>query len=116
MTRGPTSRVTISSASPLLRRRLFFQPWYSIFSTAALPFSAARRPGSAAAAAASTTAARASSRPDHSRGAFTGIGPHGCGGGSSNLLGVRGGRVARQVLAADDGQVQADLHRHRRAV
>src|SRR4051812_16487116 len=33
MTRGPTSRVTTSSASPLVRRRLFFQPRYSITST-----------------------------------------------------------------------------------
>src|SRR5438132_57892 len=41
MTRGPTSRVTISSVSPLLSRRLFFQPLYSTFSTVTLPFSSA---------------------------------------------------------------------------
>src|SRR5438067_2374922 len=58
MTRGPTSRVTISSTSPLLILRLFFQPRYSTFSTvtdtAARPFSAvaaggARRPRATAA-------------------------------------------------------------------
>src|SRR4051812_44385294 len=32
MTRGPTSSVMISSASPLLSLRLFFQPRYSTFS------------------------------------------------------------------------------------
>src|SRR6266446_5134182 len=41
MTRGPTSSVRISSASPLLSRRLFFQPLYSTFSTVTCPFSAA---------------------------------------------------------------------------
>src|SRR5206468_4198903 len=55
MTRGPTSSVTTSSASPLLTLRLFFQPLYSTLSTltAAFPFSdpaaAADRPRAAAA-------------------------------------------------------------------
>src|SRR5207249_9718994 len=39
--RGPTSRVTISSASPFVSRRLFFQPPNSTFSTVTFPFSSA---------------------------------------------------------------------------
>src|SRR5438477_9515208 len=37
MTRGPTSSVTISSASAFARRRLFFQPRYSTTSTGGSP-------------------------------------------------------------------------------
>src|SRR5438067_50405 len=40
MTRGPTSRVTITSTSPLDIRRLFFQPLYSVFSIVILPSAA----------------------------------------------------------------------------
>src|SRR5262245_12312272 len=39
MTRGPTSRVTISSAEALAIRRLFFQPRYSTFSIMGSPVS-----------------------------------------------------------------------------
>src|SRR5437879_1268673 len=45
MMRGPTSRVTISSTSPLLMRRLFRQPPYSTFSTTSVPWPRAGRDG-----------------------------------------------------------------------
>src|SRR5947209_3247963 len=46
MTRGPTSSVTTSSASPLDSRRLFFQPRYSTTCTATPPPPLAAGPAS----------------------------------------------------------------------
>src|SRR5215510_13673338 len=102
MTRGPTSRVRISSVSPLLRRRLFFQPPYSTFSTVTGPLGAGW---------AVTASGRATVSP--TRKARIGAGQGGTGSSSGGAGAVRPPRcrsgdladrfagVLRQLLAAD---------------
>src|SRR5438105_14250039 len=130
MIRGPTSSVTINSTSPLLRRRLCFQPLYSTFSTVIFPWSAAAD-GRGSQAARPRPTARKTAGPRHkTEDARTGLSPHrsprdldgpapAAAGRAGDGLGkfLRGGRrgrvvagLPRQFLAADDRQVHADLH------
>src|SRR5581483_2929992 len=104
MTRGPTSSVTINSTVPLPILRLFFHPPYSTSST---------RTGPPPAAAAAPAAANMANSPTQ-RVMARAPGGRLRDGGDRVARRVR--LILRQFLRADDGQVQADLDRHRLAV